>query len=193
MTRKILPKMVGCVVVLVMLYLTLPAGAAVVAVSGASDTEDTWVTDLINGEVNYNYGGSDFIEIGDKDGDGDTYDDDKRYGLLKWDLSSITALAGAGQRINVSNATVSLSYTGTGDPDIVVNLWFVAAGNADHFAGLVDGECPADAAAERAEILDGELVRGGGPRHGDRQQSNHNKAQTDGRSHVLCPSVLLAP
>ena len=138
MMENILPKIVVCMAVLVLLA-ALPASAAVFNVSGAADTEDTWVTDLLNGEVNYNYGGSDFIEIGDKDGDGDEYDDDKRYGLLKWDLSGLAALAGAGQRINVSDATVTLHYTGTGDPDIIVNLYYVTEANADWVEGTSDG------------------------------------------------------
>jgi len=130
--------MVGCMAVLAMLYLTLPAGAAVVAVSGAADTDDTFVTDLINGEINYNYGGSSFIEVGDIDGDSDG-NSDNRFGLLKWDVSSVSSLAGPGQRINVSDATVTMYYTGTGDPDMIVTLWFISEANADWVEGAGNG------------------------------------------------------
>ena len=144
MTKKILPKVVGCAIALAMLYVALPAAAAVVAISGTADTDDTFVS-VVAGEVDLNFGASDTIVVGDpviviNQGEPEEYSiTETRYGLLKWDLSSLAALAGAGQRINVSSADVSISYTGTGEADTIVNLYFITEANADWVEGTGDG------------------------------------------------------
>ena len=115
MMRKILPKTVGCVVVLAMLIVILPANAAVVVVSGAADTDDTYVS-VLAGEVDDNFGGSETIIVGDPvvvidPGEPTEYSiTNSRYGLLKWDLSGVAGLAGAGQRVNVDSAKVTVDY-----------------------------------------------------------------------------------
>ena len=147
MTKKILPKMVGCVAVLVMLCLSLPAVAAVYNVSGDAATQDTWINDFIpiydesdvlvsHGQL-YNYGGSDFIELGDLDGDEDTYDDDQRHGMIKFDLSGLSVPAG--QKVAVNSATLTMYYTGSGDPDIIIALFPITEANADWVEGTSDG------------------------------------------------------
>lgn len=144
MVKNVFSKVVGCVAVLVMLCLTLPAVGAVVNVSGAVDTQDTWVNDFIDGSKDYNYGASAVIEIGDLDGDADTYDDDQRHGLIKFDLTGVAALATIGQKVVVNSATLTMYYTGSGDPDIVVAFYPILAGNADWVEGSGNGTAAAN-------------------------------------------------
>ena len=138
MTRKILVKMVGCVAVLAILFAALPARAAVVSISGAAKTDDTFITD-IPGQEDYNFGGSSFIEVGDISDDPEPAARDDRFGLVKWDLSAVSALAGPGQKVDVQSATVTMYYTGTGGPDMIVNLYFITAANSDWVEGTGNG------------------------------------------------------
>ena len=145
MMRKILPKTVGCVVVLAMLIVILPANAAVVVVSGADDTDDTFVS-VVGDEVDLNFGASETIIVGDPvividPGEPTEYSiTNSRYGLLKWDLSGVVAaLAGPGQRINVDSAKVTVDYQATGEADAVIGIYNVAEANADWVEGTSDG------------------------------------------------------
>ena len=144
MMRKTLLKMAGCTAVLAMLIIVFPVKAAVVVVSGTADTEDTYIS-VTAGEVNFNFGGSDIIMVGDpvvvfNQGEPDEFSvTNSRYGLLKWDLSGVAALAGPGQRVNVDSAKVTVDYQATGEADTVIGIYPVTEANADWVEGTSDG------------------------------------------------------
>lgn len=144
MTRKILIKMAGCVAMLAMLIIALPAEAAVVEVSGGDYTDDTFISGAA-GELDTNFGSSEDIIVGDvvvvfNSGEPTEYSiTESRYGLLKWDLSGVAALAGANQKIHVNSADVTLTYTGTGDPAAVIGLYYITVANADWVSGSGNG------------------------------------------------------